>query len=516
MAESKKNDPAVTPEAEDQTPTSVTQDDTISGPEIEAEAEDSLSDAGQDSLAADPEAPAPVDSLFEPDDAEAKDTLSGTSDDADSLTPAEDLLAADEVDPEATEADKETDSTPTPEDNDPVANDMATPETAADHPEIDPLAEAPEAPAPQPTPEVLRETVIERRAGLVPVLIGGVLAGAVGFGAGYYSTSDLPFLPRPESAFEIETRAALAEQADRIAAAVDQSSANSAALGGIDLGPLSDEIAGLRDGMAQSAADATARGASLTDQLAALSDRVDAIDARLLAKEKEPLVEAVSPEVVAAYERELDALQARVTAQSEEVAQQMQEQRDFIAEKRAEIEEMIATAKSSESSAAEQAALAQARAALAELMGAVEAGRAYTVPLSVIDATGAEIAPALRDTAAEGLPTLAALIEDWPAAAREALARARATDGAAPTVGEFAARVFGARSVKPREGTDPDAVLSRAEAALRQADLGTTLSEIEALPPEAQDALSEWTARARLRHDALVAAQDLALRLNAN
>ena len=90
----------------------------------------------------------------------------------------------------------------------------------------------------------------------------------------------------------------------------------------------------------------------------------------------------------------------------------------------------------------------------------------------------------------------------------EALGAARAAGGAEPGLGGFARSLLGARSIEPREGDSADAVLSRAEAALRDGDLQTALTEIEALPPEARAVMDEWVARARIRLDAQAALQD--------
>ena len=61
----------------------------------------------------------------------------------------------------------------------------------------------------------------------------------------------------------------------------------------------------------------------------------------------------------------------------------------------------------------------------------------------------------------------------------------------------------------PREGNDPDAVLSRAEAALVAGDLPAALAEIAALPPVAQEVLSPWVATAQTRLNAIAAVADL-------
>jgi hypothetical protein len=56
-------------------------------------------------------------------------------------------------------------------------------------------------------------------------------------------------------------------------------------------------------------------------------------------------------------------------------------------------------------------------------------------------------------------------------------------------------------------GSEPDAVLARAEAALDEGNLAGAVKEVEALPPAAREPLAPWleTARARLSADATVA-----------
>ena len=106
---------------------------------------------------------------------------------------------------------------------------------------------------------------------------------------------------------------------------------------------------------------------------------------------------------------------------------------------------------------------------------------------------------------------------DFPDAARAGLAAARAEaapeDGANHVLNFFRDQV-GARSVTPREGSDPDAVLSRAEAALRSGDLAETLAEVDTLSDAAQSAMGDWIARAEARAAAQGAAETLALELN--
>lgn len=96
-------------------------------------------------------------------------------------------------------------------------------------------------------------------------------------------------------------------------------------------------------------------------------------------------------------------------------------------------------------------------------------------------------------------------------------ARAESTnEDTTSRVATFFANQLGARSVEPRAGDDPDAVLSRAEAALRSGDLGAVLSEVSALPEPAQQELSDWVASAETRKAALDGADAVAQTLNQN
>jgi hypothetical protein len=114
----------------------------------------------------------------------------------------------------------------------------------------------------------------------------------------------------------------------------------------------------------------------------------------------------------------------------------------------------------------------------------------------------------LAANAATGLAPKADLTEDFDVLARDALSAARAAGPTEEGLGGFARSLLQARSLEPREGDDPDAVLSRIAAAVRTGDLKTALTEIEALPPEAAAALSDWSAQAQTRVDAEAALQD--------
>ena len=70
-------------------------------------------------------------------------------------------------------------------------------------------------------------------------------------------------------------------------------------------------------------------------------------------------------------------------------------------------------------------------------------------------------------------------------------------------------RQLGARSVEPRAGDDPDAILSRAEAAVSTGQLQQALDELAALPDAAKPALADWIDSAQRRIAAKQAATAL-------
>jgi hypothetical protein len=158
--------------------------------------------------------------------------------------------------------------------------------------------------------------------------------------------------------------------------------------------------------------------------------------------------------------------------------------------------------------AAEAAAAAAAReAAQTSILAALDSGEPYADFL-----TGLDVPPALSGPAADGVPTLTELVDSYPEAARAALdssIRANVDGTALDRFTAFLRVQTGARSLEPREGDDPDAILSRAEAAVRAGDLAQALTEISALPEEGQAAMADWTQSARMRLDALGAAQGL-------
>lgn len=239
-----------------------------------------------------------------------------------------------------------------------------------------------------------------------------------------------------------------------------------------------------------------------TDALNELSARLDTLSAdvaamteRMTELERAPMENAVSDAAMKAYEDELARLQNAMRAQREEV------------------EAMVSDAQALQASASAQTARTEARAALTAILSAFNSGTSYSEPLSRLRATGQQIPAALAENEG-GIPTLADLRADFPAAARDALAVTRGAGN--ESVSGFFKTQLGIRSLEPKEGDDPDAILSRAEAAVADGNIAKALEELSALPPEAQAELTDWTAAAQTRLTTVEAANGLMAELNSN
>ena len=329
------------------------------------------------------------------------------------------------------------------------------------------------------------ERVVETRSVFIPAVFGGLVAGMVGlaFGASDQLSAILP---------ESMQRSATAEvTAEDISALRDQIAELEAQLAQTPDAP---DLSAIEAQIAQGLSD-QAEAAAAAD--ASLSDRIDALGTQLTELAQAPLEASVSDEAIAAYEAELAAVQSA------------------LAQQRAEVEDMIAEAAQMEAEASENARIAQAQAAVTRLLAALDTSGPFSAEVTELQSLGVTVPDALS-SASDGLTSLGELQASFPELARDALAAARDVEGGSEGLSGFLQRQLGARSVTPREGDDPDAVLSRAEAALTQGDLAQTLAELNALPDVAKAPLSDWMAAAQERQAALAAADDLAQSLARN
>lgn len=334
----------------------------------------------------------------------------------------------------------------------------------------DPVEPTPNAPAPA-MPK-------RQRSGLVGPVIGGVIAAAAGFGVAQYVPGGWPIadtsaLQQQLAAQEAKIAALKAQIAETPAAATDPA--------------LLDRVAALETALATAPA---------TPDLSGLTSRLAAAEARLTSIEAMPADGTASaPALTAAItdlRAQIAALKAAPALPAEVAA--------ATAAVEAKLAEVVAQAAAMKADALATAQSIATHAALRQLQSALESGSPYGSALADLPAD--KIPAVLAENAITGLPTLNQLKDSFPEAARLALeASLRANMGSSWTerVTAFLRNQTGARSLSPREGTDPDAVLSRAEAALGKGDLTAALAELAGLPPEGQAAMADWQALATKR-----------------
>ena len=332
---------------------------------------------------------------------------------------------------------------------------------AADKPSVPPVEKkTPEpsaAPAPPPPPAK------PQGAGFFPLALGGLLAGVIGFLVASLTA------PGTDNTL-----------ADQIAAQSTQISAleqRLAAVPNVDL-----------SGVEAAQAD--------------LSTQLSDVAARVAALEERPAGSAVSQAAGEGVEAEMEALRAQIA--------------EMTGAAETELAEARAQAASIEQNAAAAARNAAARAALARVQTALESGAPIGAALGDLEAAVEQSAPDALIAVQDGVPTLAALQDQFPEAARAALATARSegVSGEETTgLGAFMRNQFDVRSTEPQEGDSADAVLSRAEAAVRTGRLADALAEISALPEVARAEMSDWLSLAETRANAIAAVDILSTTL---
>lgn len=399
-------------------------------------------------------------------------------------TPDDVLKAVQDSEPEAREVE------PMPEAK-PVVTPEPAPATTAAAP-VPPKTPAPVAPTPAPP----------RRSGAV---LGGLIGAVLALGGGYAALRYGPpgLVPMPEASGLAATVSASADEIAALKAQIAELPA-----------PLTVDPVLVERVTALETALAAVQPAPPPD-LSGLESRLAALEAKVtdLASQPAPApvvtgdAPAEAMQAIAALQAEIAALKSGESGASQAVAAKAAEVTAQLQAAQAEAQKMSEAA-----AAATQAALA--RAALSRLMAALDSGVPFegTLPDLGVD----PVPPALAAHAATGVPTLQALTDSFPEAARTALeASLKANMGASWTdrAMTFLRTQSGIRSLDPREGSDPDAVLSRAEAAVQDDRLAEALAELAALPPEGQAAMQAWADQAKARIEAVAATAEIAAAL---
>lgn len=357
---------------------------------------------------------------------------------------------------------------------------------------------APQDVQPEPAIEVIPED--PRRGGFFPLMLGGLVAGGIGYGAAYYTQPEFDTTAMDVAlAEQTKTIAALRADVERLGQGPDLSAIEQA---------ISDTGARIEDASGQ--IDSTAA------TVAGLAERLTAVELR---GDEAGKVDAVAQN---AYERELAQIRDQIVAQSQQMSADAQQAATRLAalEQNAEAVRVTADQVTAEAEAARTAAeQARAQAAAQQAIGKVNAafaeGAPYQDALAPLAAM-TEIPEALSAPAADGVATLTKLGEDLPGAIRSALGAARDAGESGEDsgrIGSFFKRQFQVRSTTAQDGSSVDAILSRLEANLRSGDLTGALAEADALPATARDALGPWLGLAQTRDGAVTALNDLSQKL---
>lgn len=402
---------------------------------------------------------------------------------------------------------RKTDPKPSPEAN-PSEMDSATNGGLAAAPEPidptegsrsdDPRPEAGYPLEPAPLQASLSGAKVERRGGFFSLVLGGLAAGGIGFGTAAYVLPGLfPATGDAEAVAAVES--AVKAQADKLAA-LDGN------LG--ELRRVQEEQAGapaVPPTVSTAIAEVAARLDKLDQSFAALEAEVGAFDARLTRAEQRPVTgDAASASALEAFQREMDGFRSEIAGQKQVIEAAKAEITAAASAAAAEIDSVRTDAEKMRSDAEAAAREALIRGGISRIEAALDSGTSLADPIAVLTAAGVNVPATLIDQA-QGVPTLAALRDSFPDAARKALAVSvgeEAGPGAWGRITAFFRSQSGARSLTPRAGEDPDAVLSRAEASLRAGDVSRAVEELKVLPEAGQAAMSEWVARADRRMQA--------------
>lgn len=411
-------------------------------------------------------------------------------------TPTDDATAEEQTPPAAEEADELVQ--PEPEEAESLATESTPVTSLLGAEEIsEPAEEVTETVMEKPTEEkpAASPAPAPRRGGFVPLVLGGVIAAALGAGATIYALPNLPpqlaaLLPLPQASVP-DTEAKLTDQAAKIDALTKDLAALKSAT------PPAPDLSGVQTALDEASAASRALG-----------DRINALEGRITALENRPVGGGDLGGDAAALQGQIDALKGELAKVGPTVASQ-EEIAAAAAEAKAKIDAAEAQAADLRAQSEAAARRAMAQAAVARIGAAFDAGAPLAPALADAEAAGLALPEVLKGDVV-GLATLQA---NFPDAARAALAAARkatAGDKLTDRIGAFLMAQTGARSIEPREGSDPDAVLSRAQAAVDAGDLSKAVTEIGTLPEAGQALLADWVAQAKARLTAAQAVVDLA------
>jgi len=351
---------------------------------------------------------------------------------------------------------------------------------------VDETVEATTAETNDPFPALAAPVKEAEKSSALPMVFGGILAGGIGFLVATFSGIGGPSGPDEGAVGNIQANS------DQLAVLLDRVQ-KVESVDPVDLSGVEAQLSDLETRTAALSVGIEELNSVFSAELTGIGEQLTALDERLRRLENQPERGDGSAARAAAAEDELKAFRAELDA--------------VIAEADAKVQAAQARAAEVEATTAEAKAAAEALAAKAELIAAIEGGSGYSELLENFP----DAPDALKVSAKDGVPTMVSLQQSFPDAARAALASVQTVPqdaSAGERLSAFLKRQTNARSLTPREGNDPDAILSRVESALNQGDLASALAEVSALPDAANAAMAGWLAKAHSRATALQAVDE--------
>lgn len=325
----------------------------------------------------------------------------------------------------------------------------------------------------------------DARSGFLPMMFGGVVAGAIGFLAAsiwpVFQDRSAEFDPAPLVEEVTSNADGLSAVQAEVAELRSLPDASDLQMIGTQVTDLAKELEGL-------SSEVVSVQKSIEAAESELEAQIEDIEVRLSILESAPTAAGISAEQMSGLRAEISSLtsaaEARLATAQEEAA---------AIEAAAEEARKLAAQK--EVQAAQEA---QKQVALIDLKAAVESGVEYTEVLGDLG----DVPTVLSENAETGVPTLKELQQGFPDVARTFLAETQVVPDDASS-GErliaFFKRRTNARSLTPQDGQSPDAILSRVEAKLGDGLLSEALSELEAIPEIDGSPLSNWVSQVQLR-----------------
>ncbi len=388
------------------------------------------------------------------------------------------------------------------------------PETVAARPAPPPRSESAYTPPPAPAPA--------RSGSVAGKLLGALLLLLIGAGLAIWLGPRLaPHLPAPVAKFlepaGTETEAKLAALDQAIAELRGELAGRPAGVSQEAVDGAVSQAAGRLEGEITALRDTIGAGAGLPERLARVESAAEGAQAELATLKSQigagPAVPGAAAPALDVYRGEIDGLRAEMGTLSDQVAGLRSRVDTVGAEAQRQIETAQATVDSVQAQATEAVDTAAREADVAAIGAAIAAGQPFAEPLArLASLPDAAVPTGLTAAAESGAPTLATLRDTFPEAAHAAI-RASIVEGAGDGILNRAGALFRAqfatRSLAPKEGAGPDAVLSRMGDRINNDDLAGALAESAALPSEAKAAMSGWLEGAQLRAEATAALAEL-------